>query len=673
VTGAAGGETGSSPPAGTAGAEAGVQPPAHASGGPVALVNMPFAGFRQPSLALGLLKPAVEAVGASVSVLDATLTFAEMLGEETYDTIATWRPEDLLGDWVFAPALFDRATAGAADYEDQVLAGGAAAHDVPYFGKPPLTPQLRARLLEARERAGALLGACLTELVAMRPLAVGFTSMFHQHVASLALARRLKRTLPGTCVVFGGACCRGETGAELLRSFPFVDAVATGEGERVLPALVARLLRGEPPAAMPGLRVRGAAAGAEALRMRGAADDAEALRGRGAADEAEAPPFLMDRSPVPDYGDYFARLSGSPLEGSFAPRLPFETSRGCWWGERSRCVFCGQASDSLAFRRKSAGLALDQLEELTRRHPSCPVIVTDEVTAPDSFRDLVAELPRRVPDLQVVYLEVRPGLSKRRLRLLRDAGVRRLEAGVESLSTPVLRLMRKGTTALQGVALLKWARELGIEVVWNLLWGFPGEDPGEYERMAAMVPLLTHLPPPHAVGLFRVDRFSPLFEDPGSFGVTRLRPYPAYGLVYDLPEDALERLAYSFTFAYVTPTDVRSYTEPLAERIADWKRDHAVSMLAFGEEGDRVVVLERRPGFDQEEVTVLDGEHRHLFLACDRVRSATQLARELSAARGGVVGVPQTVRLLAELVDEGLMLRDGSSYLTLAMRLPRRG
>ena len=608
---------------------------------------MPFAGFRQPSLALGLLKPAVEAAGVPVTVIDATLTFAGMIGVETYDTIATWRPEDLLGDWVFAPALFDRAVVGGADYEEQVLAGRAPEHAVPYFGKPPITPQLRARLHEARARAGELLGACLTELVSLQPLVVGFTSMFHQHVASLALARRVKRSLPETCVVFGGACCRGETGGELLRSFPFVDAVATGEGEDVLPALVERLVRGESIVRLPGLLTRDGTAG------------------------VDVPPFALDRSPLPDYSDYFARLSHSAPQWDFAPRLPFETSRGCWWGERSRCVFCGQASDSLAYRRKSPALALDQLEELTRRHPSCPVIVTDEVTAPGSLRDFAGELPGRIPGLQVVYLEVRPGLSKRRLRLLKEAGVRRIEAGVESLSTPVLKLMRKGTTALQGIELLKWGRELGVDVVWNLLWGFPGEDPGEYERMAAMVPLITHLPPPHAVGLFRIDRFSPLYEEPESFGLTGLRPYPAYDLVYDLPPDALQRLAYYFTFEYGVPQDVMRYTEPLAQRVAAWKRDHAASMLAYGEEAGRVVVFEQRPGFDQEQVTVLDGDHRHLFLACDRMRSATQLARELSASRGRDVSLDETEGLLAELAQQGLLLRDGSSYLTLALRLPR--
>ena len=81
-----------------------------------------------------------------------------------------------------------------------------------------------------------------------------------------------------------------------------------------------------------------------------------------------------------------------------------------------------------------------------------------------------------------LFYEVRPNLGKEQLRRLRDAGVRHIQPGIESFSDPVLRLVRKGTSALQNIQLLKWCKELGIEPIWNLLWGFPGEPPEEYAR-----------------------------------------------------------------------------------------------------------------------------------------------------------------------------------------------
>jgi ribosomal peptide maturation radical SAM protein 1 len=629
---------------------------------------MPFASYKQPSLALGLLKSALAPLPVAVSVFDATLPFAGSIGPESYDTIATWLPQDLLGDRVFAASLPQPPRGADDDYERLILAGGTPEHAVPFFGKPPLTDALRAQLRAAEAQTGALLDACLREVVEAAPLLVGFTSMFHQHAASLALAARVKTALPATCIVFGGASCHGEMGAELLRSFSFVDAVACAEGEQALRDLVERLLAGAGIAGIPGLLV---AEGTRPEPGRLGRPSLEDGVGREPG-YAQAPaPADMDALPVPDYDDYFERLAAGPLMGTFVPRIPFETARGCWWGQKSRCSFCGQASGTMAFRHKSATRALVELEELTGRYPGCPVFVTDEILAKGYFRDFLPRLGSRVPDLRVVYFQVRPDLSKEQLRLLADAGILRLGAGIESLSTPVLRLMRKGTTALQCVQFLKWARELGIEVVWNVIWGLPGEDPDEYRTMAATVPALTHLQPPNSVGSFRLDRFSPLFEDPDGHGLTGIRPYPSYRHVYDLQPEALTRLAYFFAFDYVRPRDVEGYSAPLAEAITAWKEKAAGSVLWCEDEGDRLVLADRRPGFDPDELTVLDGEHLLLYRACDAVRPAVRLAAFLTRETGRAYTAGDVEKLLAPLVEQGLMLREGDSYLSLAPPAPR--
>ena len=72
--------------------------------------------------------------------------------------------------------------------------------------------------------------------------------------------------------------------------------------------------------------------------------------------------------------------------------------------------------------------------------------------------------------------------------------------------------MGKGVTALQNIQLLKWCKELGITVSWNIIWGFPGEPAGEYARMAALVPHLTHLEPPEYAGPISLERFSPNYD-----------------------------------------------------------------------------------------------------------------------------------------------------------------
>src|SRR5215470_7576960 len=103
--------------------------------------------------------------------------------------------------------------------------------------------------------------------------------------------------------------------------------------------------------------------------------------------------------------------------------------------------------------------------------------------------------------------------------------------------------MKKGVTGFQNVQLLKWAEEVGIVPAWNILAGFPGESPAEYDKMAA-------LEPPTGCSPIRLDRFSPLFNQAEASGLRRVRPTLAYYFVFPLGRRELARLAYFFDFDY---------------------------------------------------------------------------------------------------------------------------
>jgi ribosomal peptide maturation radical SAM protein 1 len=612
---------------------------------------MPFGSFRQPSLALGLLKATLAPLDVRVTVVDAAVDFAAVISPRVYDETSSWPAVDLLGDRIFAAALPTPPPHTLEEYAERVLAGGAPEHAIPHFGKRPLGGGLLDDIRDAAQKVPAFLDACLAEILPGRPLVVGFTSMSGQHTASLALAARLKEARADTAVVFGGASCCGLMGETLLQWFPFVDAVAAGEGEALLPEVVRRQLAGRPLAGVPGLLTR---AGPSAP----AACDSSV---------EPPPPADLDRLPLPDYDDYFARLAASSLRDAFEPRLPFESSRGCWWGEKRRCSFCGQASESMTYRVKSGGRALGELEQLARRHALHQVFMTDEILPPRYFEEFFPQVQERVPGVRFVYVQSRPDLTREQLSCLARAGVRRLEAGIESLSTPVLALMGKGTTALRCVQLLKWARGAGLQVVWNFLWGLPGELPEEYERMSRLVPLLTHLEPPNTVGAFRLDRFSPLFEDAERHGLADVRPFPAYRYVYGLPAEGLAGLAYFFHATHGTPRAVERYTAPLAARIAEWKAVHAHSSLSYVDDGVKLTLTEGRPGFDCDELTVLDREHRLLYLACEGAATDRALATLLAREMGRTTDRAEVGVTLEPLVEQGLMLREGRSFLSLGL------
>src|SRR5262249_45361807 len=147
------------------------------------------------------------------------------------------------------------------------------------------------------------------------------------------------------------------------------------------------------------------------------------------------------------------------------------------------------------------------------------------------------------------FYEVKSNLARDQIRLLAEAGVRRIQPGIESLSSRVLQSMRKGVSALQNVNTLRWSLYYGIRVDWNLLWGFPGETAADCERQEALMPLLAPLEPAAGGGRLWMERFSPLFTEREAFPVRYLRPEADYAYVYPSSVD-LGELAYFFEYEF---------------------------------------------------------------------------------------------------------------------------
>lgn len=621
------------------------------------LVGMPFGPqVLQPSLGLSLLKAAVHPLGITTEVRYFTLKFAARIGLAHYRDVAYLEPtiHGFAGEWVFNGALFDRVEHDVEGYVEDILRGRSAGFREARANLRPVAEEVIERMLELRRQAAPFVEECLAEVLALRPRIVGFTSTFQQQVAALALARRIREEAPETFVVFGGANCEGVMGAEMLRQFPFVDAVVSGEGDAVFPELVRRVLAGAPHHDIQGVNT----------------PVNSGFPASGKARFTTAPMVQdLDSLPIPDCDDFFEQFAetdlGLPPE-ALKPRLMFETSRGCWWGEKSHCTFCGLNGATMHFRAKSEARALAELTYFHRRFPGCGISVTDNILDMKYFRSFVPELARRGMDLELFY-EVKANLRKEQVRLLAEAGVRDIQPGVESFLDSVLKLMRKGVSGAQNVQLLKWCKEFGVKPHWNLLWGFPGESPEEYRRMADLLPWLSHLPPAGGGGLIRLDRFSPNFHRAAEMGFTRVSPYPAYPYVYPLAPEAVANLAYFFTFDYQEPRDVPSYTAELRARLAAWKEGYESSDLFYVDKEGRLLIWDLRP-VAIEPLSVLTGVQRSAYLACDAVCSRARLL-EVLAADGSELSEEELEALLAPLVERGLLLRDGQGFLSLAIPL----
>lgn len=621
----------------------------------VVLINMPFTVLSAPSIALGLLKSGLTRAGVTSRSLNLHLRFAELIGQDTYTLIeGITHPEHLVREWIFSESLFQHSKNRDLDgYVREVLSAKTADDPKQPIYSEACLAELVPALLKARACVEDFLHRCLETVLAYKPGIVGFTSMFEQHIACLSLAKRIKLHRPDCFIIFGGSNCEGVMGAETFRQFDFIDVLVSGEGDLVFPEIVRSLLASKPIPTIPGVYNRHRSI----LKLAGQLP--------------QNTPLVEDLNqlPIPDYDDYFEQLrQASSLKLSEKPTLFIETSRGCWWGEKLHCTFCGLNGATMAYRSKSAERALDELIYLTSRHPGCSVNAVDNILDMKYFKTLMKLLAEGGYDFGLFY-EVKSNLKKDQLRLLREAGVKTIQPGIESLSDNMLKLMRKGVTALQNIQFLKWCTELNMRVVYNIIWGFPGELPDDYKKMLELIPLITHLHPPVGAGNIRIDRFSPNFNMHRELGFSRLTPYPAYQYVYPLDPKIVYNLAYFFVPEYENLTIERSTTRVLSEEIKNWEKTYEQSDLFFMDKGTQLLIWDFRP-CAKEPLVILDDYLRLAYLACDEAKTIQQIHNSWPMNSLMPFDEIRLKEALDRFVDQLLMIKEGEQYLSLAYRKP---
>jgi ribosomal peptide maturation radical SAM protein 1 len=606
---------------------------------PVVLVSMPFMDAYQPSIQLGLLKALAAKHGFPARALHANLDFAAQIGMDYYQLLSQHRGT-MLGEWLFSLEAFPD---NAPDPDSQML--DHLAHKLAYLAESP--KELRAKLTKTRcIDVPSYLDALINSFPWHEAAVVGFTSTFQQNAASFALARRLKRRYPNIVTVFGGANFEGEMGLELVRAIDCIDAAVIGEGDDAFPGFLNALAAGDSLSLVPGLAVR--------------------QDGRVTMTAASSPRDQLDDLPVPDYDEYFEHaedLGLLPL-GNRNVELPIETARGCWWGAKHHCTFCGLNGMTMRFRSKSPQRVLNELAQQARRYRSRHFQSVDNILDMTYFKELFPELVESDAGYQFFY-EVKANLSREQLRLLAQAGVTHIQPGLESLSSHVLALMRKGVRAAQNVNLLRWARYYDIDTQWNLLWGFPGETEQDYVEQTAVIPHLLHLQPPSATDRIWLERFSPLFSDHETCQISVRTPERSYRYVY--PQDVdLERVAYFFDYQPEDGAPESAYTDvqkAVGAWSTAWRAEKRPSLTYWSAPHFVQINDQRRP--EQAGTYTFEGTLADLYLACTiRPITAAAVRRELRLT----LQVEAVQEIFTEFRDRGLMFLD--DRLALALALP---
>ena len=612
---------------------------------------MPWQQVTRPSIQLGTLEAIASAFNFPVTPKSLFLDFLCFASSSTKEDTSPIVIDDYrqiseiswhtgLGDWIFAVPPFRELS------EDDIK---RYAHLLREYRQESLLPKamrLRDLVPEYLERACA-------DILQDRPDAVGFTSTFSQNVPSLVLSRMIKDRCPSVKIVFGGANCDGPMGAGLHKAFEWIDYVLRGEAEYTFPALLGCIQKGVEPIGVPGAIYR---------------DKEGSSIVNGTTSSAAV---NMDDVPAPSYDEYFERLENSSLRSLRSNiALPVESARGCWWGDKHQCTFCGLNGSTISFRSKSAEKFQAEVLHLARKYRLVNFQAVDNILDMRYFKTFLPALKRSREageDLTFFY-ETKANLKKEHIALLHDAGVSAIQPGIESLNTHVLTLMDKGVTTLQNLRLLKWAEEYGIRVVWNLLCGFPGETSRDYHAILNLLPSITHLPP--ASGVFRLllERFSPYFEKAKDYGINILGPAEFYEHVYPLRGDDLYQVAYDFS--YTTPTaddeiEKQAYVSQINQAVRNiwFDKGRPKGVLSYHRGPGFIVIRDRRPTLPTQDYT-FGGVAAELYLACDGGSTVVQLTNIFETFGYSSESIKA---VLDTWVANRLMFEEDGQYLSLAV------
>jgi len=285
------------------------------------------------------------------------------------------------------------------------------------------------------------------EIAGFSPQVLGLTGHTHNLLDMLEISRMTKALNPDLFIVWGGphATAFPETAAR----FPEVSALVVGEGEETFRELLENFARTGGPGDTPGVAYQ--RAGEVVLNP-----PRELIR------DLDSLPF--PRREKLDLNAYFSSAGKGERATSLA------SSRGCPY----RCAFC--STPKTAFRRRSAQNVVDELER-------CAALGVKEVyLVDDTFnvdkprvREIGQEILKR--GLKIAWtIRARVDLLEfETLKILKQAGLSRIQLGVETASPEGLQALGKDLTPEQIVQGFKMIQKAGITTAAYFMLGLPTE------------------------------------------------------------------------------------------------------------------------------------------------------------------------------------------------------
>lgn len=286
---------------------------------------------------------------------------------------------------------------------------------------------------------------------------IGFSVQSTSKFSSLEIARRVKEKDRNKIIVFGGPLCfKNCYGIDILKDFQFLDFVCFGEAEEAFPHLLNIIEKNGNIESCPGFSFR--------------LKDGTIIDG-GDAQPAEN----LDEIRFADYSSFCLEKYAKKL-------LPISTSRGCI----NRCSFCSEGSHWGKYRKRSAQNILDEIKQQLKKYPHIETfwfndsLINGDINMLNEFCDLL--ISNNIKIKWGGQAMIRKEMTKDFLRKMKLAGCNVISYGVENANIRILKLMRKAYTPELAEKVMRDTFEVGIDVIFNIIVGFPTETESEFKE-----------------------------------------------------------------------------------------------------------------------------------------------------------------------------------------------
>jgi len=592
--------------------------------GKLLIVSMPFQRLDMPSIQLGTLCSYLQNKGIPVDVDHAYLRCADILDPKLYQIISFFMHDEIFYPYFLFPENFQRHRNKINNYFK-----GFIKH------RPIPLETVLDRLQTFNEELLAKIDFSKYSLI-------GFSVTHDQLKSSIFLSRKIKQRYPNIPIVFGGSYCKDDLGISLLKTFSEIDFIVSGEGEETLTTLFKNLAKKK----------------------------FDAIKGLGWRDNGNVkfngPPetLHLDSLPIPEFEDYFHELENcSPNVKNFIKDhliIPVEGSRGCWW---NKCTFCNLSIHHSGYREKSVERVIEEVKKQVDKYQCHSIRFADEVHRIKNFAKLMSGLNELNKDLNI-FFELRAGhLKKQDYRLMREAGVKRIQIGVEAFSNKCLKKMNKGVTTIENIAAIKYCQEFGILAIYNLIINYPNEDQSDLEETSENIKFLKGFIPPWSINSFGLHHGSPVYHHPKDYNIKEIK-IPYYAL-WRFPQEIWQTLTPVF-YDYTCINGRKDRRWSWYNILRPWQqtgRDRILRPLLFYQDtGDFLTITDQLS--ENSFKTVLKGVERELYLFCDSIQTRSAILKQFPE-----LSPDYLERILEKWIANRWMFREEEKLLSLAIRI----